>query len=482
RRGLVIYGLLLVISGWAAGVLLDDWVEREPELYQRDRLATVWLQLGAEEVSPWTEALAWLGDVRVLAGVAAFTAVSLRRRGRRQHSVLTVVNFAGALALGWGLQLWLKRPLPPAPEPIWQLTAYAFPHLSSLLAVAVYGWLAHLRQQEHAWSGRVNGATTAIFLSAGVGIIGLYLEQANLSDVLAGLSLGFLWLGIPVWASNERVKQVGHQVKVKAELMTPRRRLHLLLALTLPVLVLTFIEPPIAQDPSYHHFADQRLVWGIPNFFNVTSNVPFLLFGLMGLIFLWRLRRTGGWPAFVALVEERPYLVFFIGIAAAGFGSAYYHLAPDNTHLVWDRLPMTFDFMSLFAAVIVERIDRDTGLRLLWPLVGMGISSVVYWYWSELHLHGDLRFYADVQFYPLMAIPLITALFPSRYTKGEQLYTIILIYALAKAFELLDKPVYQLLEGVISGHTIKHLVAALATYWALRMLLLRRPLTQSAHL
>ena len=109
-----------------------------------------------------------------------------------------------------------------------------------------------------------------------------------------------------------------------------------------------------------------------------------------------------------------------------------------------------------------------------YPLVALGIASIIYWYWSELHLRGDLRFYVDVQFYPLMAIPLIAALFPSRYSKGGQVFTIILIYALAKAFELLDKPVYQLLGGVISGHTIKHLVAALATYWALRMLMLRR--------
>lgn len=206
RRGLALYLLLLVVSGWATGVLLDDWVEREPELYQRDRAATVWLKLGAEEVSPWTEALAWLGDVRVLAGVAAITAVFLWRRGRRRNSMLTVIHFAGALALGWGLQVWLKRPLPPSPEPLWQLTTYAFPHLSSLLSLVVFGWLAYLWQQERAWSHRINAATTAVFLTVSVGITGLYLGQANLSDVLAGWSLGFLWLGIPISVSEEGVK------------------------------------------------------------------------------------------------------------------------------------------------------------------------------------------------------------------------------------------------------------------------------------
>ena len=219
RRGLALYLLLLVVSGWATGVLLDDWVDREPELYQRDRLATVWLQLGAEEVSPWTEALAWLGDVRVLAGVATITAVFLWWRGRRRNSILTLISFMGALALGWGLQVWLKRPLPPSPEPLWQLTAYAFPHLSSLLSLIVYGWLAHLWQQERAWSGWINATTVAVFLTISIGITGLYLGQANLSDVLAGWSLGFLWLGIPVSASDEKVKFVAmvsnHASKVR---------------------------------------------------------------------------------------------------------------------------------------------------------------------------------------------------------------------------------------------------------------------------
>ncbi len=475
RRGLLLYGLLLVVSGWVTGVMLDDWVEREPELYQRDRLAADWLRLGASDVPLGVEALAWLGDVRSLAGITLLTAGWLWWRGRRRRSWLTVVNFAGALALGWGLQIWMKRPLPPSPEQAWRLTAYAFPHLSSMLSVAVFGWLAVLWLKHRSWTSRVNGTTVAAFLPLSIGVTGLYLRQANLSDVMAGLSLGFLWLAIPLALAGDDLAQAGRSAKDKAGKMTARQRLHFLLALTIPVLVLTFVEPPLAQDPSYHNFADTRSFWGIPNFLNVTSNAPFLILGLLGLLFLRRLRRAKGWPAFVTLLEERPYLVFFFSVAVTSLGSAYYHLAPDNTHLVWDRLPMTFGFMSLFAAVIVDHIDRDAGIRMLLPMVAIGIASVLYWYWSELHLHGDLRFYVDVQFYPLMAIPLIMALFPSRYSHSEQIYYIILLYGLAKLFEVLDRPVFELLGGSVSGHTIKHLVASLATYFALRMLILRRP-------
>lgn len=470
RRRLLLYVLLLVVSGWAVGVLLDDWVQREPELFWRDQLANKWLRLGAEETSPWLLGIAWLGDVRLLTIVALITAVWQWRSNHRTLTELTFVNYFGALSLGWGLQWWLKRPLPLSPEHLWQLTSYAFPNLPSLMAVAVYGWLGYLWQRERIWHSRLNAGTLAVFVSLSVAIANLYLAQAQLSDVLAGLALGTLWMLIPTALTDPEVVTRARHVRAKTTRMPPKQRLRLLLALTIPVIVLTFISPPIAQDPSYHNFADQRMIWGIPNFFNVTSNAPFLLFGGMGLLFLWRLRASQGWPAFAALLEERPYWVFFFGVAITSIGSSYYHWAPSNTHLVWDRLPMTFGFMSLFAAIIMERIDRDAGLRLLTPLVIIGVSSVAYWYLSELHNRGDLRMYIDVQFYPLIAIPLIAYLFQSRYTKGGEIYNVMLLYAVAKAFELLDVPVFQFTGGFVSGHTIKHLFAALATYWVLYMI------------
>ncbi len=478
RRGLLLYGLLLIVSGWASGVLLDDWVQNEPELYRRDRLATQWLQIGAEEVPDWVEGIAFVGDVRVLAGIAGLTAVWLWRQKRRRLSLLSILNLAGALALGWGLQVWLKRPLPPAPEPLWQLTAYAFPHLSSLLAAAVLGWLAFVWGRQHSWSSQVNAGTAAAFITVSISITGLYLAQAHLSDVLAGLSMGLLWLGIPLALAHTELGDYGRRLKDKTNTMSSHGRLLLLAALTIPVIILTFTHPPIAQDPSYHNFADKRLLWGVPNFYNVVSNAAFLAAGLLGLYFLRRQHRTGQPPAFVTALERRPYLIFFIAVAITCFGSAYYHLDPNNTHLVWDRLPMSFGFMSMFAAIIMERIDRDAGLRLLTPLVILGIASVIYWYWGSLKGGGDLRLYVDVQFYPMMAIPLIAFLFPSRYTQGRQIFAIILLYALAKLFEVMDAPVYDALHGLISGHTLKHVVAALATGWVVLMLWRRQPVLE----
>jgi hypothetical protein len=169
-----------------------------------------------------------------------------------------------------------------------------------------------------------------------------------------------------------------------------------------------------------------------------------------------------------------PYSGFFLGVALTSVGSAYYHFAPSNGTLIWDRLPMTIAFVSFFAAVVVERISLKAGLWLLLPLILLGISSVAYWNLTELHGRGDLRPYGYVQAYPLLGIPLVILLFPASYTRTADLLIVGGIYVLAKVFELFDRPIYDLAH-IVSGHTLKHLVAALSAYWALRMLQLRVP-------
>jgi hypothetical protein len=88
---------------------------------------------------------------------------------------------------------------------------------------------------------------------------------------------------------------------------------------------------------------------------------------------------------------------------------------------------------------------------------------------------GDLRLYALVQFYPIVAVPLLLWLLPPRYTRGGDLLIAAATYALAKVPELLDGWFFSVTRSV-SGHTLKHLLAALAGYWVLSMLEKRRPI------
>jgi hypothetical protein len=166
--------------------------------------------------------------------------------------------------------------------------------------------------------------------------------------------------------------------------------------------------------------------------------------------------------------------VLFAGVGLTGIGSAYYHWAPDNATLFWDRLPMTIAFMAILSSVIAERIDLKAGLRLLWPLLAIGALSTLYWHAGESRGVGDLRPYALVQFGTMVAIPLILWLFPPRYTGTADMVRVIAWYGLAKVFEHFDHGFFQLTG--ISGHTLKHLASAVGAWWILRMVQRRRPL------
>jgi hypothetical protein len=235
--------------------------------------------------------------------------------------------------------------------------------------------------------------------------------------------------------------------------------------------------PRIPQPQSYHSFADHRSWLGIPNFGDVVSNLPFAVIGLLGIRFV--LRSTSGSASgnFLDSRERWPYLVAFAGILLTAFGSSYYHLDPNNARLVWDRLPIMVAFTATAAALITERVHIRVGLLLLPVLLTVGIASVLQWYASELHGAGDLRFYAAVQAGSALVL-LIVLLFPARYSRGSDLAIIVGLYALAKILELLDKPIFRA-GHLVSGHTLKHLAAAAAGYWLLRMLRKRRPMGDS---
>jgi len=226
--------------------------------------------------------------------------------------------------------------------------------------------------------------------------------------------------------------------------------------------------PRTPQSESYHDFADQRTWMGIPNFGDVASNLPFAAFGLWGLAFLLRLKPAELDLRFMDRLERTHYLLVFVGLLLTALGSSYYHLAPDNARLVWDRLPMTLVFMAMVAAVIAERVSIRLSLWLLPLLLMLGAESVLQWYASELRGAGDLRLYAGVQVYSALVL-LLALLSPSRYTCKSDFAVVLGFYVLAKVLEATDKQIFNA-GHLVSGHTLKHFAAAAAGYWILRML------------
>jgi hypothetical protein len=220
------------------------------------------------------------------------------------------------------------------------------------------------------------------------------------------------------------------------------RRVFVFLALMAVSLLGLLLLPQIKQDQAYHDFADQRTILGIPYFWNVVSNLPFIAVGAAGL-------RRARDPAIFAL---------FLGILMTGFGSFSYHLDPNDSTLFWDRLPMAISFMAILALAIGERLDAKAGRVLLWPLIAIGIFSLLLWRWN-----GDLRLYGWVQFFPCVALLLFFLLFPPKYTGTSYWIFAAAMYALAKLFEFYDDTIYSA-GSMVSGHTLKHLAAAGACF------------------
>jgi hypothetical protein len=242
--------------------------------------------------------------------------------------------------------------------------------------------------------------------------------------------------------------------------------------LAIAVLALPFL-PTFAQDPFYHEFADQRTAAGIPHAGDVATSALFVLVGLHGL---WvALRRRSSATPFADPRERRAYAVLFAGVVLTGLGSAYYHLDPTNSSLFWDRLPMTLIFAPLLAIAVSERVSPRLGRRLLLPAVIAGAAGAIHWHLTELAGCGDVRLYGLVQFYPLLAVPLMLALFPARYTHAHAFWGLLGAYGIAKLFEVFDVDVLAL-NGFASGHNLKHVFAALGLWALVGMLRKRAPL------
>lgn len=235
------------------------------------------------------------------------------------------------------------------------------------------------------------------------------------------------------------------------------------LALILLVLLGGFMAGgAITQSQAYHGFADRRFLLGVPNLLNVASNLPFLIIGALGVALCAGPRRPP---------QAASWTTLFIGTGLVCFGSAYYHWAPSDASLVWDRLPMTLAFMGLFVALVSEHLGAGLERILLAPALALGVFSVLWWQWT-----GDLRFYLWVQFAPLLCIPLMMLMFPGRYTHRRYVLYGLGLYVFAKLAEIWDRDIFLLSEHLMSGHTLKHLLAAAALVPVLVMLWRRTPL------
>ena len=233
--------------------------------------------------------------------------------------------------------------------------------------------------------------------------------------------------------------------------------------LTVLIAAAMLVHGPIHQPAHYHEFANDHALWDIPNAADVLSNIGFALVGGWGLAIFWRQRHqpylAPAWPG---------YFLFAGALVLTAIGSGFYHWAPDNARLVWDRLPIALACAGLLAGMRAQmRGDAwHQSMMVTLSLALFGAASVGWWYYTEqITGHrgaGDLRPYLLLQGLPLLLIPIWQAHYVAPKADRLAFGFAILLYVLAKVAEVNDHAVLALL-GFMSGHTLKHLLATAAS-------------------
>ncbi|MCM0148638.1 ceramidase domain-containing protein [Photobacterium galatheae] len=257
---------------------------------------------------------------------------------------------------------------------------------------------------------------------------------------------------------------------------TERLKAVLLITSALVLLILVLSQSPITQPADFYQYADTRTRFGVPNFVNVISNLPFAIIGLLGIRLLSHTPKR----QVVQVIEPNvapAYFLFFQGLLATAIGSAYYHLTPTPFSLMLDRIPICLAFLSLYCIMLSEYIHPRLGQRLLFPLNLYGLLAVIYWYvQARTGDHSaDLSAYVLVQLLPVLHVPMILFLYEEKRPGGGYYLAALISYGLAKLAEYLDSELFSLTGEWISGHSLKHLLAALSGWWIYLLLKKRLP-------
>ena len=224
---------------------------------------------------------------------------------------------------------------------------------------------------------------------------------------------------------------------------------------------------PLPQDPAYHVFADASTgPGGMPHAADVLSNLSIFAAGLLGLA----LR-----PRMTIAPEERAAVNILIAASfLIAFGSAYYHWAPANAPLVWDRLPIAVVLMSLLALVMADRVHPLFARVALWPFVAVGVASVILWGVTEAMGQGDLLLYLIVRVGAGAAIAFLLILRQPRYTGTIWLVAALAIEIAMGVLERFDHEVFHLTGRIASGHSLKHILAGVGLAFLFGWLRMRK--------
>ena len=249
--------------------------------------------------------------------------------------------------------------------------------------------------------------------------------------------------------------------------LKPEKYEFALLGAVLALLAVALVAPAVAQSAQHHQFADRRAWAWLPFAADVLSNLPFLLWGGLGLTLLARQARGAVRCAHAA--SHGLMGLFFAGLVATAFLSAFYHWRPDNAGLVFDRLGMVVAFAGLMGLAAAGRVSARAGELLALAVLLLGPLSI--WVWSA---SGNVLPWAVLQFGGMALVLCLAGLKPLLGAPAIHWGWVIVIYALAKCFELADDAVFGATAHLISGHSLKHVVASFAAWPVVAALMVQR--------
>lgn len=220
------------------------------------------------------------------------------------------------------------------------------------------------------------------------------------------------------------------------------------------LLALALFGPVLPASAHQHTLADQRALWGIPCALDVLSNLPFAIAGLWGLV---TLRRVA--PGMLDAPSRALASLFFAGLVCTAAGSALYHWQPQDAGLLWDRLGMVLPFAGLLGLAGASRVSARAGAAAAGTVLLAGPLAVLWWSHS-----GNLLPWAVVQLGGMLVVLALACLPRRDGALALHLGAVMALYALAKLFEAADHAVFEATGQAVSGHSLKHVLAAGAAW------------------
>ncbi|EAQ96675.1 hypothetical protein KT71_06609 [Congregibacter litoralis KT71] len=210
---------------------------------------------------------------------------------------------------------------------------------------------------------------------------------------------------------------------------------------------------PLPQPADYHQLADQRTIFGVPNAIDVFTNFPYVVVSIVALFCVTRLYR-----------ESREVLAafifgcFFLSTASVSITSSLYHLAPNNVSLVGDRLSIVFSATFLVGVACLKVFGSRETLRVVAISGIYGVSSMLYWCLTSGSRLENILYYVAFQIFVVCFVAFCCFLRCARSMSYKWLLSAVVAYAASKPFEINDAQFLALTNGLISGHSAKHLV------------------------